>query len=110
MFQKVDVPVLGVVENMSTHVCSQCGHEEHIFGAGGGRRMARQYGVELLAELPLDIRIREQADGGKPTVVAEPESMLGRSYIDMARRVAAQLWLAGSQPTAAFPEIVVENS
>jgi ATP-binding protein involved in chromosome partitioning len=110
MFQKVDVPVLGVVENMSTHVCSQCGHEEHIFGAGGGRRMARQYGVELLAELPLDIRIREQADGGKPTVVAEPESLLGRSYIDMARRVAAQLWLAGSQPTAAFPEIVVENS
>ena len=86
MFQKVAVPVLGVVENMSTHVCSNCGFEEHIFGAGGGRRMAEQYGVELLAELPLDIRIREQADSGKPTVVAEPDSKLGRAYIDLARR------------------------
>jgi ATP-binding protein involved in chromosome partitioning len=110
MFQKVDVPVLGVIENMSTHVCSHCGHEEHIFGSGGGKRMADQYGVELLAELPLDIRIREQADGGKPTVAAEPDSKLGRAYIDMARRVAAQLALLGLQSTSAFPEIVVENS
>ena len=91
MFEKVEVPVLGVVENMSTHVCSKCGHEEHIFGAGGGRRMAQQYGVDLLGELPLDIRIREQADGGKPTVVAEPDSALGRAYIDFARRTAADL-------------------
>jgi ATP-binding protein involved in chromosome partitioning len=110
MFQKVDVPVLGVVENMSTHVCSHCGHEEHIFGAGGGKRMAEQYGVDLLAELPLDIRIREQADGGKPTVAAEPESSLGRAYIDMSRRVAARLALLSAQTGAAFPEIVVENS
>ncbi|HEY4368988.1 MAG TPA: iron-sulfur cluster carrier protein ApbC [Steroidobacteraceae bacterium] len=109
MFQKVEVPVLGVVENMSTHVCSSCGHEEHIFGAGGGRRMAEQFGVELLAELPLDIRIREQADGGKPTVVAEPESALGRAYIDLARRTAARLAAPGST-AAAFPTIEVEDT
>lgn len=108
MFQKVEVPVLGIVENMSTHVCSHCGHEEHIFGAGGGRRMAEQYGVELLAELPLDIRIREQADGGKPTVVAEPDSKLGRAYIDLARRTAARLAAIDSGP--AFPNIEIENT
>jgi ATP-binding protein involved in chromosome partitioning len=108
MFQKVEVPVLGIVENMSTHVCSNCGHEEHIFGAGGGRKMAEQYGVELLAELPLDIRIREQADSGKPTVVAEPESALGRAYIDLARRTAARLATIGSGP--AFPSIEIENT
>lgn len=108
MFQKVEVPVLGIVENMSTHVCSQCGHEEHIFGAGGGRKMAEQYGVELLAELPLDIRIREQADSGKPTVVAEPESTLGRAYIDLARRTAARLATIGGGP--AFPSIEIEHT
>ncbi|MBC7983186.1 MAG: iron-sulfur cluster carrier protein ApbC [Candidatus Obscuribacterales bacterium] len=107
MFQKVDVPVLGVVENMSTHICSQCGHEEHIFGAGGGRRMAEQYAVDLLGELPLDIRIREQADGGRPTVVAEPDSNLGRAYIDFARRTAARLSLL-SAPTS--PTITIEQS
>jgi ATP-binding protein involved in chromosome partitioning len=110
MFQKVEVPVLGVVENMSTHVCSNCGFEEHIFGAGGGKRMAQQYGVELLGELPLDIRIREQADGGRPTVVAEPESKLGRAYIDLARHTAARLVVAGLQPTAAFPNISTEDT
>jgi ATP-binding protein involved in chromosome partitioning len=110
MFQKVAVPVLGVVENMSTHVCSNCGFEEHIFGAGGGRRMAEQYGVELLAELPLDIRIREQADGGKPTVVSEPDSKLGRAYIDLARRTAARLVVSGLQSGAAFPTISTEDT
>ncbi|MBM0108712.1 iron-sulfur cluster carrier protein ApbC [Steroidobacter sp. S1-65] len=110
MFQKVAVPVLGVVENMSTHVCSNCGFEEHIFGAGGGRRMAEQYGVELLGELPLDIRIREQADSGRPTVAAEPDSKLGRAYIDFARRTAARLVVAGLQPTAAFPNISTEDT
>ena len=74
MFEKVNVPVLGIIENMATHVCSQCGHEEHMFGAGGGARMAEQYDVPLLGSLPLDIRIREQADGGTPTVVAMPDS------------------------------------
>ena len=108
MFQKVDVPVLGVVENMSTHICSKCGHEEHIFGAGGGRRMAEQYGVELLAELPLDIRIREQADGGKPTVIAEPESTLAQAYIDMARHTSARLATLGGG--SAFPTISVEET
>ena len=110
MFQKVEVPVLGIVENMSTHVCSSCGHEEHIFGAGGGRRMAEQYGVDLLAELPLDIRIREQADGGRPTVVAEPDSTLGRAYIDLARRAAARLARAALAPAAAFPTITIEDT
>jgi ATP-binding protein involved in chromosome partitioning len=110
MFEKVAVPVLGVVENMSTHVCSNCGFEEHIFGTGGGRRMAEQYGVELLAELPLDIRIREQADGGRPTVVAEPDSKLGRAYIDLARRTAARLAVTNLQPTAAFPNISTEDT
>lgn len=110
MFQKVEVPVLGIVENMSTHVCSNCGHEEHIFGAGGGRRMAEQYGVELLGELPLDIRIREQADGGRPTVAAEPDSPLGRAYIDLARRTAARLARMALTPAAAFPTITMEDT
>jgi len=110
MFQKVAVPVLGVVENMSTHVCSNCGFEEHIFGAGGGRRMAEQYGVDLLAELPLDIRIREQADGGKPTVVTEPDSNLGRAYIDLARRTAARLVVSNLQSSVAFPTISTEDT
>jgi ATP-binding protein involved in chromosome partitioning len=110
MFQKVEVPVLGIVENMSTHICSQCGHEEHVFGAGGGRRMAEQYGVDLLGELPLDIRIREQADAGKPTVAAEPESALGRAYIDMARRIAGRLAASGIKGAAAFPSISIEDT
>ena len=109
MFQKVEVPVLGIVENMSTHVCSNCGHEEHVFGAGGGRKMAEQYSVDLLAELPLDIRIREQTDAGKPTVVAEPESKLGRAYIDMARHVVGRLASAGRKG-AAFPTISTEDT
>jgi ATP-binding protein involved in chromosome partitioning len=109
MFEKVEVPVLGIVENMSTHVCSNCGHEEHIFGAGGGRRMAEQYGVDLLAELPLDIRIREQADGGRPTAVAEPQSALGRAYIDLARRTSAHLARSGPGG-AAFPTITIEDT
>lgn len=110
MFEKVEIPVLGIVENMSTHVCSNCGHEEHIFGAGGGQRMAQQYGVALLAELPLDIRIREQADGGKPTVVAEPDGPLARAYIELARRTSAGLARSALQGVAAFPTISVEDT
>ena len=91
MFEKVNVPVLGIVENMSVHVCSNCGHVEHLFGAGGGARMAAQYGVELLGELPLDARVREEADGGVPTVVAAPDSPHAAPYFVMARRTAAAL-------------------
>src|SRR4029077_4033594 len=80
MFEKVSVPVLGIVENMSVHVCSNCGHTEHIFGAGGGGRMAQEYGVRLLGELPLDAHIREEADSGRPTVVAAPEASRARPY------------------------------
>ncbi|HLS81968.1 MAG TPA: iron-sulfur cluster carrier protein ApbC [Steroidobacter sp.] len=110
MFEKVEVPVLGIVENMSTHVCSRCGHEEHIFGAGGGRKMAEQYGVDLLAELPLDIRIREQTDGGRPTVIADPDSALGQTYIDFARRTAARLARTSLAPGQAFPTITVDDT
>jgi ATP-binding protein involved in chromosome partitioning len=102
MFQKVSVPVLGIVENMSTHVCSACGHEEAIFGHGGGARMAEQYGVALLGSLPLDIRIREQADSGSPLVAALPDSDLAQRYRDLARRAAARLAYA---TVAAFPTI-----
>ena len=109
MFQKVSVPVLGVVENMSTHVCSNCGHEEPIFGSGGGERMAEQYGVSLLAKMPLDIRIRAETDQGRPTVVADPGSRIGQAYLDMARRTAARLSVAALK-TGGFPKITVEDT
>jgi ATP-binding protein involved in chromosome partitioning len=108
MFEKVEVRVLGVVENMSMHVCSQCGHVEHVFGSGGGARMASQYGVQLLGELPLDIRIREDADGGAPTVVAEPGSARAKAYLLMARRTAARLATLNKDYSRAFPKITVE--
>jgi ATP-binding protein involved in chromosome partitioning len=110
MFEKVDVRVLGVVENMSMHVCTQCGHVEHVFGSGGGGRMAEQYGVQLLGELPLDIRIREDADGGFPTVVAEPGSARARAYFQMARRTAARLATLNKDYSKLFPKITVEAS
>jgi ATP-binding protein involved in chromosome partitioning len=110
MFQKVEVPVLGIVENMSTHICSKCGHEEHIFGAGGGESMAKQYNVDLLGSLPLDIRIREETDGGKPTVVAEPESRISHIYREIARKTAAKLSLHAKDYAAKFPNIVIQNN
>jgi len=110
MFEKVNVPVLGVVENMSVHVCSNCGHVEHLFGAGGGARMAAQYGVELLGELPLDARVREEADGGAPTVVAAPDSPHAAPYFVMARRTAAALARRSKDRSTLFPKIVVEES
>ena len=110
MFEKVEVPVLGIVENMATHVCSNCGHEEHVFGAGGGQRMAAQYGVPLLGSLPLDIRIREQADGGTPTVAAMPGSDLAARYRAIARSTAARLSLQARNKTIGFPKIVVQNT
>ncbi|HET7921288.1 MAG TPA: iron-sulfur cluster carrier protein ApbC [Gammaproteobacteria bacterium] len=109
MFQKVEIGILGVVENMSTHVCSQCGHEEHIFGQGGGERMAQEYGVRFLGDLPLELRIREQTDNGKPSVVAEPEGTIAQRYRDIARRTSAQLALNGRDYAGAFPKIVIEE-
>ena len=110
MFEKVAVPVLGIVENMSVHVCTNCGHVEHLFGAGGGARMAAQYGVQLLGELPLDARVREEADGGVPTVVAQPDSPHARPYFEMARRTAAALARRAKDRSTLFPKIVVEES
>ena len=110
MFEKVDVPVLGIVENMAVHVCSNCGHAEHVFGEGGGERMAAQYGVPLLGSLPLDIRIREQADSGRPTVVAEPGSTIAAIYREIARKTAGRLSLQARNKAIAFPSIVIQNS
>jgi ATP-binding protein involved in chromosome partitioning len=110
MFEKVQVPVLGIVENMSTHICSQCGNEEHIFGSGGGERMADQYGIELLGSLPLDIQIRKGVDNGKPTVVLDPDSAITEIYRDIARNVAAKISLQAKDYTAKFPKIVIENN
>lgn len=110
MFQKVDVPVLGVVENMATHVCSSCGHEEHIFGEGGGARMAEQYGVPHLGSLPLDIRIREQTDGGNPTVAAMPDSDLARRYREIARNTAGRLSLQPRNKSLGLGKIVVQGA
>ena len=109
MFEKVEVPVLGIVENMSTHICSECGHEEHIFGEGGGQRMSDEYNVDFLGGIPLDKRIREETDSGKPTVVAEPDSRISQIYRDIARRTAARLSLKTKDYAARFPQIVIQN-
>ncbi len=110
MFEKVGVPILGIVENMSTHICSKCGHEEHIFGSGGGDRMATDYEVELLGSLPLDISIREQVDGGKPSVVADPDSPIAAIYRRIARRIAIKVAERAKDMSAKFPSIVVQNT
>jgi ATP-binding protein involved in chromosome partitioning len=110
MFEKVGIPILGIVENMSLHVCSNCGHEEPIFGEGGGERMGRDYNVELLGRLPLDINIREQADSGMPTVVADPDSRSADIYRQIARRVAVKIAEKQQDHSAAFPKIVVQNT
>ena len=100
MFQKVEVPVLGIIENMAVHVCSSCGHAEHLFGEGGGKRMSERYGVPLLGSLPLEIAIREQGDAGQPLVQAAPESAAGLAYRQAARALAARLAL---RPRASMP-------
>lgn len=109
MFEKVNVPVMGIIENMSTHICSQCDHEEHIFGSGGGEKMAEQYNVDLLGNLPLDIKIREDVDQGNPTVVADPESSISLAYRTITRRVAARLAKQGKDYSTVFPNIVIKN-
>lgn len=110
MFEKVEVPVLGIVENMSIHICSECGHEESIFGSGGGEKMATEYEVELLGQLPLDIHIREQADGGEPSVMAMPDSRVAQIYREIARKTAAKLAVKSKDYSAKFPKIVIQNN
>jgi ATP-binding protein involved in chromosome partitioning len=110
MFEKVDVPVLGIIENMSVHICTNCGNEDHIFGAGGGASMAQQYDVDLLGSLPLDTQIREGMDTGKPTVALLPDSRPSQMYREIARRIGAKLALRAKDYSARFPNIVVQNT
>ncbi|MBD3671185.1 MAG: iron-sulfur cluster carrier protein ApbC [Gammaproteobacteria bacterium] len=110
MFEKVDVPVLGIVENMSIHICSSCGHEEHVFGTGGGDKMAEEFDVDMLGALPLDIHIREQSDSGKPSVVADPDGRIAQIYRQVARRMAAKLSKRAKEYGHKFPNIVIQNS
>ena len=110
MFEKVGIPILGIVENMSIHICSKCGHAEHIFGSGGGERMARDYGVELLGALPLDMAIRLQMDGGRPTVEADPDGPATVIYKAIARRIAVKIAEKAKDHTSKFPSIKVQNT
>lgn len=110
MFEKVEIPVLGIIENMSTHICSNCGHEEAIFGANGGEQMAKQYNVDFLGALPLDKRIREEADAGKPTVTAEPSSPISQKYRDIAHQVSAKIGVKKRNYANLFPKIEIQNT
>lgn len=110
MFEKVGIPILGIVENMSTHVCSNCGHTEAIFGAGGGEKMCAEYGVEFLGGLPLTMAIRQQADSGKPTVVAEPDGEIAQIYKNIARKVAIKVAEKAKDMSSKFPTITVQNT
>ena len=109
MFEKVGIPILGVVENMSTHICSNCGHAEAIFGHGGGAKMCADFGVEFLGALPLTMAIREQTDSGKPTVVAEPDGPVAEIYKEIARKVAVKVAEKAKDMTSKFPSIVIKN-
>ena len=110
MFEKVRIPLLGIVENMSTHICSNCGYEEHIFGEGGGRRMASEYEIDYLGEIPLARSIREGTDSGKPTMVSEPDGQLADIYRTIARNVSGRLAARKRDYTDVFPSIVIQNS
>lgn len=109
MFEKVGIPILGVVENMSTHICSNCGHLESIFGHGGGEKMCADFGVDFLGALPLTMAIREQADSGRPTVVADPDGAVAQIYKDIARKVAIKIAEKAKDMTSKFPSIVIKN-
>ncbi|PHV06959.1 MULTISPECIES: iron-sulfur cluster carrier protein ApbC [Rugamonas] len=109
MFEKVGIPILGIVENMSTHICSNCGHAEEIFGSGGGAKMCADFGVEFLGALPLTMAIRQQTDSGKPTVVAEPDGPVAAIYKDIARKIAVQVAEKAKDMTSKFPSIVIKN-
>jgi ATP-binding protein involved in chromosome partitioning len=110
MFEKVGIPIIGIVENMSTHICSSCGHEEHIFGEGGGDKMCKDYSTELLGSLPLDIRIREQTDAGRPTVVADPDGQVAEIYRSIARRIAVKVDELSQDYSELFAKIVIEDN
>ena len=110
MFEKVGVPILGLIENMAVHVCSACGHVEHIFGADGGRKMAQEYGIDWLGALPLSMDIRQQADSGTPTVVATPESPAALLYRDIAHKLAVQVALRAKDFSAKFPTITISKN
>jgi ATP-binding protein involved in chromosome partitioning len=109
MFEKVGIPILGIVENMSTHICSNCGHAESIFGEGGGKKMCAEYGVDFLGALPLTMAIREQTDSGKPTVVADPNGPVAKIYKDIARKVAVKVAEKAKDMSSKFPSIVIKN-
>ena len=110
MFEKVGIPILGIVENMAIHVCPNCGHESHIFGEGGAARMSKDYGTELLGQLPLDADIRAQTDSGKPTVVSDPDGRVAAIYKAIARRCAIKIAESQKDMTSKFPSIVVQNT
>ena len=109
MFEKVGVPILGIVENMAVHICSNCGHVEHIFGEGGGKKMAADYNMDYLGALPLDIRIRLQADSGKPTVVADPDGEVAGIYKAVARQVAIKIAAKAKDFSSKFPSIKISK-
>ena len=110
MFEKVGVPIVGIIENMSTYICPKCGHEEHIFGTGGGEKMCQEYGAQFLGALPLNLSIREQADSGRPTVVADPDGVISAIYKAIARQVAIRVASLSKDMSSKFPNIVVQNT
>ena len=110
MFEKVEIPILGIIENMSTHICSNCGHEEAIFGEHGGQELAKTYNIDFLGSLPLDKRIREEADSGKPTVTAEPNSAIANKYRDMAHQIGAKIGVKKRNYANLFPKIEIQNN
>jgi ATP-binding protein involved in chromosome partitioning len=110
MFEKVGVPIVGIVENMSIHICSKCGHAEHIFGEGGAKKMCADYNVPFLGALPLDIRIREQVDSGRPTVIADPDGPIAGIYREIARKTAVFVAQKAEDFSAKFPSIVIQNT
>jgi ATP-binding protein involved in chromosome partitioning len=110
MFEKVGVPILGIVENMAVHVCSQCGHVEHIFGADGGKKMAAEYGIDYLGALPLNLSIREQADAGRPTVVSDADGEIAGIYKAVARQVAVKIAAKAKDFSSKFPTISISKT
>jgi ATP-binding protein involved in chromosome partitioning len=109
MFEKVGIPILGIVENMSTHICSNCGHAESIFGSGGGERMCADYNVDFLGALPLTMSIRQQTDAGKPTVAADPDGQIAQIYKTIARKIAVKVAEKARDMSSKFPTIVIQN-